>query len=131
MVPYDIKSPSEILRIGLEQMGWASRRINKAKMKTNQRRFRCHFGCHPKVVSQIYVDLQTTSIETARIEKNIDVFDLLATIHFLKRYPTEIEREALFNLSAKTIRARAWKYIFHLRQLKHDKITMPDPSTLS
>ena len=116
----DIKTPRQILKTGLELMGWASRRVTRAKDATNQRRFRTHFGCHPKVLAQLYEDLQTTTIDAALFDSSkIDVVDFLATIHFLKRYPTEIEREALFNLSAKTIRSRTWMYLFKIKELKH------------
>ena len=120
------RTPKEMLRGGLCLMGWSIWRINRAKFKTNLRRFRCHFGSHPKVLALVYEELQTTAIEAARIEPSIiDVDDFFAAVHFLKRYPTEIERECLFGLPAKTIRKRTWNHVFKLRALKAAKITFP------
>ena len=123
----DIKTPAQLLDIGLRLMGWSCRRIKRAKVKGNKRRFRAHFGCSPVVLAQLYEDLQITPIAKARITREqIDVRDFLGTINFLKRYPTEIEREAIMDMSAKTIRKRTWMYLRAIRELKHAKITMPE-----
>ena len=75
-VNLDIRTPNEILFVGLELMGWAPGRIKKAKQKTNHRRFRCHFGCHPLVLATLYEDLQTTMIPEARVgPAEIDIDD--------------------------------------------------------
>lgn len=122
----DIRTPKEMLSEGLRLMGWSIKRVKKGKFTTNLRRFRCHYGCHPKVLAAVYEALQTTAINDASIDPSfIDLDDFLAAIHFLKRYPTEIERECLFNLSAKTIRKRTWFYVFKLRALKEEMITFP------
>ena len=85
-------TPQEILVVGLELMGWAPRRVAKSKPLTNTRRFRSHYGCKPRVLAQIFEDLQTTTIAAAQIDSSkISIKDFLAAVHFLKRYPTEID----------------------------------------
>jgi hypothetical protein len=60
-----------------------------------RRRFRGHFGSNPNVIAEILEDLQTTEVPSE--ELNINHF--LMAMHHLKRYPTEIEREAIFDIS--------------------------------
>ena len=91
----------EILKNGLHLVGYSKeRRIRRAKKKTNIDRFRSHFGSNPNVLAEILEDLQMTDVEEAQVpaeELNINHF--LMAMHQLKRYPTEIEREAMFDIS--------------------------------
>jgi hypothetical protein len=47
-------------------------------------------------------------------------------MHHLKRYPTELEREAMFDISAITGREWVWFYVEKVQALKAVKITWPD-----
>ena len=67
MVAISVKKPKEIMQIGLGVMGWAPGQIRKCKLKTNLRRFCVHYGCNPKVLAQLFEDLQTTELLAARI----------------------------------------------------------------
>jgi hypothetical protein len=122
-----IYTASEILKIGLHLAGYKRRRIRRAKKKTNLDRFRGHFGSNPNVLAEILEDLQTTEVEEAQVpaeELNIDHF--LMAMHHLKRYPTEIEREAMFDISHMWGRDRCWFYIKRVQALKALKILWPD-----
>jgi hypothetical protein len=92
---------SELLKIGLILVGFRSCRIRRAKTTTNMKQFKSFFGSSPGVVAMIWEDLQKTRINEARVppqDRKIKYF--LMAIHHLKRYPTEIEREGMFDISA-------------------------------
>jgi hypothetical protein len=108
-------------------VGFKRSRLKRAEKKTNIDRFRGHFGSNPNVIAEILEDLQTTEVEEAYVpsEKlNIDHF--LMAMHHLKRYPTEIEREAIFNISHMWGRNSCWFYIEKVQALKAQKITWPE-----
>ena len=128
-----IYTPDEIMKIGLRFAGYKKRRIRRAKEKTNIERFRGHFGSDPHIYAAIWEDLQTTNVEEARVGpqdfvrdaiKNVRYF--LMAMHHLKRYPTELEREAMFDISAVTGRYWVWFYVEKVQALKAVKITWPD-----
>jgi len=48
------------------------------------------------------------------------------SLHFLYRYPTELEREAIFDKSPKTIREWTWYYIEKIQALKAEKVVWPE-----
>ena len=123
-----IWTPQEILCHGLQMMHYTEKRIKRAKTAgTNVKRFRIHFGCNPAVCAQIWEDLQKTTIDGAQIdEKDLNKDYFLGTFYFLKRYPTEEEREAKFDRSQKTIRTWHWFYIQKIQALKEAKIKWPD-----
>jgi hypothetical protein len=92
----DIKTPAEILILGLELLGFTEKRINrksKNKNKTQQKIFIGNFGAGPHVVAQIWEDLQKTEIDDAYLPPNERSFPhLLYVFHFMKAYPTEDQR---------------------------------------
>ena len=46
-------------------------------------------------------------------------------MHHLKRYPTDLEREAIFDIDEMQGRNRVWFYVEKIRQLKWEKIVWP------
>jgi hypothetical protein len=117
----------EILKAGLRLVGYKRRRIRRAKYKTNINRFRGHFGSNPDVIADIWEDLQTTEIEDARVPpESLNLQYFLMANHFLKRYPTEVEREAQFDISPKWGRDKCWYYVEKVQALKAQKITWPE-----
>jgi hypothetical protein len=60
-----ILTADEILKHGLCFIGYTSKRIKKAKRRTNLGRFKGHFGSSPRVIAQIWEDLQRTNIPEA------------------------------------------------------------------
>jgi hypothetical protein len=50
----------------------------------------------------------------------------LMAMHHLKRYPTEVEREGMFDISSKWGRDKVWYYVEKIQALKAQKIVWPD-----
>ena len=122
-----ILTTAKIMRIGLKLMGYTTRRIRRAKKKFNLDRFGGHFGCSPQVCATIWEDLQATAVEAARVEaKDLSVKHFLMALHHLKRYPTQIEREAIFDISLGWGSAKCWFYIEKIQALKEEKIVWPE-----
>jgi hypothetical protein len=84
------------------------------------------YGVNTVVTAQLCEDLQTTEVEDARIEPGeMNVTKLHWTLHFLYRYPTEVERQNQWNQCANTIRDSCWFYTAKIRALKATKISWP------
>lgn len=122
-----ILTADEILMHGLKYVGYTDRRIARVKTeKTNIDRFVGHFGSTPVVVATIWEDLQRTQVYLARVPpEHLSIDNLLMAMHFLKRYPTELEREAIFDVSASWGRDNAWYYLERVQALKAEKIIWP------
>jgi hypothetical protein len=122
-----IYTANEIMKIGLVHVGFKRNRLRRAKKKTNIDRFRGHFGSNPNVIAEILEDLQTTEVEEAHVpSEELNIHHFLMAMHHLKRYPTEIEREAIFNISHMWGRNSCWFYIEKVQALKAQKITWPE-----
>ena len=122
-----VYTAAEILDIGLKLVGYKEKRLQRCGQAVNRYRFRVHFGSDSCVLATIFTDLQTTSIEEAflpRKARNIKQF--LMAMHLLKIYPTEIEREAIFDISPSYGRDQCWFYIKKVRALKAQKIVWDD-----
>jgi hypothetical protein len=117
----------EILLSGLRLIGFTEGRISRAKPTTNIERFKAHFGSIPTVVALLWQDLQVTEIKKARVppsKRNFSHF--LMALHHLKRYPTELEREAIFDISLSYGRFWVWYFVEKMQALKEEKIKWPD-----
>ena len=113
----------EFLQKGLELAGFSRRRQQRVCRATNLRRFKDHFGSLPVVYAQIWEDLQTTDIPEARIDARKDCVDsFLMAIHFLKCYPKEGERAAIFKICKKTARKWGWYFAEKVQALKVEKV---------
>ena len=89
--------PEQMLYEGLIAVNYTDIRINRATQDTNNSRFKAHYGVFPVVCCCVWKDLQTTSVEEARIDpKDIKLKPFFMALHTLQKYPTEIEREAIF-----------------------------------
>ena len=119
-----VLSVDEMLYSGLKLLGWDECRLDRWQCGTNVEQCIGMCGAHPSVVAQVCVDLQTTTVESARIE-DLSVDKLHWAFHFLYRYPTETERESTWQKCANTIRQACWHYVDKLRCLKHEKICWP------
>lgn len=133
IVPQDIRTPAEVLQLGLLTRGFSQERIVKNKQDRLDEWFQSSFGCSPVVVAAMWHDLQTTTNNLARIGDTniadfipISLFDFLNAIEFLKCYLSEKKREGMCNLSGKTLRMRCWYYCQKLQALKHEKVIWPD-----
>lgn len=120
-----IYTPKALMRIGLKLVGFKRRRIKKACEETNKGRFIGHFGVFPYEATLIWEDLQRMG--TALFpESNRKINYFLMALHFLKRYPTEIEREGIFDISAMWGRNWCWYMVERIQALKRRKIVWPE-----
>jgi hypothetical protein len=122
-----ILTADEILKTGLKLVGYKKGRIGRAKKTANVDRFVGHFGSIPCVCASICEDLQTTNVKEARVPvKHLHFEYFLMAMHHLKRYPTEVEREGIFDISLKWGQAKVWYYVEKVQALKAQKIVWPD-----
>jgi hypothetical protein len=120
-------TPDEILKRGLLLVGYTRKRIKRAKRKVNLSRFKGHFGSSPRVIAQIWEDLQRTDIQKSFVPVEMQNFDhFLMAMHHLKRYPTELEREAIFDISYWQGHDAVWYFVEKIQALKVVKITWPE-----
>ena len=122
-----ILTVEEILRKGLLLVNYSKKRIRKAKKKRNLERFRGHYGSYLIVIAQIWEDLQWTPIPEAHLPPCDAKFDLfLMAMHHLKQYPTELEREPIFDIDHMKGREWVWFFLEKVQALKAEKIIWPD-----
>lgn len=121
-----IFTQDEVLMNGLSMLGWKETRLNFAR-RTDEKNIEQHkaaHGLHPAAVAQLAEDLQTTKIQSARVER-LDIDKLHWCLHFLYRYPRENERENTWHKCRNTIRVACWYYVKKIRNLKWMKIVWP------
>jgi hypothetical protein len=116
------------MKMGLKLVGFKRRRILRVwSSKTTINRFKGFFGASPAVYAEIWEDLQRTDVVEARVpvqDRNLKYF--LMAMHHLKRYPTELERETMFDISRMWGRDWCWYFIEKVQALKAQKILSPD-----
>ena len=123
----DVITPNEILWYGLELVGYTTSRLKRARLKRNIERFKCHYGATHVVCAMIWEDLQLTPHLEARVapvDLCIDYF--LMAMHALKKYPTENEREPIFDISPEPGRNWCWFYLKKIQALKVQNIVWVD-----
>ena len=126
-VPISIKTPSEILKIGLKLVCFSEGRTHRAGIQSNIARFKKHCGCNPSVAARMFEDLQATDLPAARLGKNkVSCFCFSQSLNFLHVCETEERREPIFDRSPKTLRKWLWYYVKKLAALKQLKIKWPD-----
>ena len=94
----EIYTMDEMLEIGLKLLRWEDYQLERVCRETRVTRYRGHFGANPGVCAQLWEDLQTTTLEDARVDPSrwcIKQFHV--ALHFLYRYPAELERETTWN----------------------------------
>jgi prolyl oligopeptidase PreP (S9A serine peptidase family) len=125
---HHVVAVTEMQYKGLRLVGYKRSRIKRAADPTNIERFLSHFGVSPAVCCTIYENLQRTAVIQARIENGSDTTLkwFLMALHFLRRYPTEDEREAIFDVSKPYGAMRQWEYVEKIQALKAEKIVWDD-----
>jgi len=122
-----VYTSGEIMRRGLLLVNYTRRRIKRAKKWTNEDRFVTHFGSHPLILAEIFEDLQRSGVEEAFVppqDANLDWF--LMAMHHLKCYPTEKEREPIFDVDRMKGRDWVWYFLEKIQALKAIKICWPE-----
>ena len=125
--PVVVYTAAQILYRGLRLVHYKRRRIRRAGRKRNIERFKGHFGAKPHVLAQIWEDLQITDVEEARllpVDAKLDKF--LMAFHMLRKYPTELEREPIFDIDPQQGRDWVWFFLEKIVALKSEKIRWPD-----
>jgi hypothetical protein len=124
MVPAPLRnlSADEFLIVGLGTLGYKNPRCNG----TENRRFRAHFGVSPASCSAIFLALQSTRIQAARVNKP-DPSYLLMTMHWFSRYQVEESYSAApWLVDETTFRHWIWHYAHKIQALKGDKVSAYD-----
>ena len=65
-----IFSADDMLKIGLKQMNYSSKKIDGSKRSSNEERFKGHFGSSTYVLAAIVNNMQTTDIDEAKVESH-------------------------------------------------------------
>jgi hypothetical protein len=106
-----IYTTNGIMKQGLLLVNYICQRIKRAKMKRNIERFKGHFGSKPSVIPHIWEDLQTIELAEAQVlPEDLHMNLFLMALHHLKRYPTELEREPIFDIDY--TKGRDWVWFF-------------------
>jgi DDE superfamily endonuclease len=102
-------------------------RASSKKVQKEQSWFSADFGVLPVVVVRIWEDLQTTNIAAAKIHSATieDLSQLLYTLHLLKVYPTEEQRQNKWHRCDRVLRDNSWDLLLRLQALKEKKIVWP------
>lgn len=91
------------------------------------RQFRAWFGSKPHVLAKIFEDLQTTTIDEARMKlREKDLIPFLMTHYFLYCYSKEEITAKIFDYCKPTLRKWCWKFIMNMAALKDEKILWPN-----
>jgi DDE superfamily endonuclease len=127
-IEHHIIAVKEMQYKGLRLVGYTRTRIKRAADATNIERYQSHYGVSPGVCCTIYEDLQITAVEEARINNGSDTTLkwFLIALHFLRRYPTEDEREALFDVSKPYGAQKQWEFVEKIQAMKAEKIVWDD-----
>jgi len=119
-------TPEQVLRIGLKTHGVTRQQMERRLKKTNIADFKSLYGTEPKVLAQIWDDLQTTDIDEAKINATLhdgcNLKYFLRACHFLMRYKTESERKLDTGNGKKTIRKWTWFFLAKIKALKAAKV---------
>jgi hypothetical protein len=117
---------SSFLVHGLELAGFTDVQIGRMKHQVQLDNFNQFFGSYPHVIEKIWLDLQTTRLIRARLDKGLeDPTKFLMAHYFLKMYPRDRETPAIFQMNRHTIREGNWYFIDKMQALKEDKIVWP------
>lgn len=116
---------AEVLRFGLEVVGFDEARQRRTRAATNIERFRAAYGVGPGACSAVYRDLQTIATPDARINKPSGLYFLVA-LNWLATYKKEAEMAGFFRCDDKTLRNHIKEYVNAIAALKGQKIVWDD-----
>jgi hypothetical protein len=121
-----VYTPDEMMEIGLRLEGTSIERQRRQQTAALIDDFKGCYGVHPRVLAEIWVDLQINPIEADRIQlrKNtVNVFNFLKTYKFLHQYPTEVQRKVNTGRTRKTNRQWTWYFTERIKALKKHKVS--------
>jgi hypothetical protein len=117
-------TPDEMLRMGLEVVGFNDLRRQKVNRATSVTRFKSYYGSTPPVCAVIWEDLVTAEIPEARIEPGTAPSKFFLGMYFLKDYRTEEKLAGGFKTCEKTARKWAWYFAHKIQALKAKKVSI-------
>jgi len=112
------------LVLSLELMGFEGS-VDEPIVRTKKMfdRFMGCFGTTPEAASAIFSDLQTTTIDEARVASTVIKFKyFVMTLNWMKSYKVENELAGLFKVHEDTVRKWTWFYTKKIQALKAVKI---------
>jgi DDE superfamily endonuclease len=120
----------EMLYHGLSLLGWTDDKLDRNSKNKDAKHdswFSSEYGAGPHVVAQIWEDLLTTDIQDAKLSDATreDVSNLLYTLHLIKCYPTEGQRQNKWHACDRKLRDDGWSMLVRLQALKVSKIVWP------
>jgi hypothetical protein len=128
-----VYTPNEILDLGLQAVGFSPERIQRVGLAKNLSRFRSHYVGHPRVYADLFVLLQTTANEEARLDCSILGITktrnyFFMAIYLLAVYPTEEQAEGSFSFDIcdKTFRTHSWDIIRKISLLYSEVVQWPE-----
>ena len=116
----------EMMEIGLRLEGASIERQRRQQRESMIDDFRGCYGVHPKVLAEVWVELQINPTEANRIrvrKNSVNVKKFLKTYKFLHQYPTEIQRKVNAGHTRKTNRKWTWYFIERIKALKEHKVS--------
>jgi len=116
---------ADFLSLGLELVGFSAARQASVRDETNTERFLSSYPITPAACSSVFYDLQTTTIDAARIDDAVPFYFLVA-LNWMKTYKTEHEISGLADLDPKTICVHIRTYTNAFAALKGEKIIWSD-----
>ena len=122
-------TPSEMLRAGLKLLGFTEKQYQNGRKRNhsaNHDRCMSALGATPLVLCTIYEDLQKSTIVGDGFEVKLTGNDIkldffLIYFHFLRKYPTKLDRQFIFNYSDNHTRDQVWDILQKIRCLKATK----------
>ena len=128
-----VVTAAQVLKRGLELVGFSEKQINGVRREKNLSRFRAHYTNSPVVYAIVFHSLQAMDNLKANIiplfgkvgqEKVFDYF--FCAIHLLACYPTEEEAEAVFNHSNVTWSDWSWDILERISLLLPEFVGIPE-----
>ncbi|KAL7536423.1 hypothetical protein ACHAWF_013824 [Thalassiosira exigua] len=99
----DIPIEAAILSLGLQQVGFSSKRQQSVRSELNGQRFKAHFGVGPKTIRSLAKDVK-------RGFPSFDIKYLLLSLNWLKIYDTEHTLSARWDFCEEHIREKVKEY---------------------
>lgn len=110
-----------LMESGLTMVGMDPRRQKKLNEKRLIELFRSNFGLDPSGAAAAFIDLQTTTLPAARVDKPSAFYFLLA-LNWLKAYQLEDQMYTRFGKDIGTMRTQIKIYVDAISALKAIKI---------
>lgn len=104
---FDIYTEEEMRFKGLKLLGWDDNRITRISANTGNERFRSDYGPNPHVAAQMWEDLQKKGEDPVNYTIN-PVEDFLWALNFLRTYPTLLQQQNKWHMTANYIVPRCW-----------------------